>query len=113
MILEAAKTKKTNPHKAEIKAAQRKAAKPLLYIGIVSIVMLFAGLTSAYVVRAVGSTVTAEEIINHCATRLPFAKRPKVVVFGDEIPLTVTGKYQRLKLKPLFIQFQSMQFRPD
>ena len=39
-------------HKAEIKQAQRKAAKPLLYIGIVSIVMLFAGLTSAYVVRA-------------------------------------------------------------
>jgi len=31
---------------------QQKAAKPLLYIGIVSIVMLFAGLTSAYVVRA-------------------------------------------------------------
>lgn len=46
------KSNKVNPHKAEIKAAQRKAAKPLLYIGIVSIVMLFAGLTSAYVVRA-------------------------------------------------------------
>lgn len=46
------KKKRSNPHKAEIKAAQRKAAKPLLYIAIVSIVMLFAGLTSAYVVRA-------------------------------------------------------------
>lgn len=45
-------SKKGNPHKAEIKQAQRKAAKPLLYVGIVSIVMLFAGLTSAYVVRA-------------------------------------------------------------
>jgi len=50
--LEAVKTNKSNPHKAEIKAAERKAAKPLLYIGIVSMVMLFAGLTSAYVVRA-------------------------------------------------------------
>ncbi len=49
---ETIKPKKVNPHKAEIKVAQRKAAKPLLYIGIVSIVMLFAGLTSAYVVRA-------------------------------------------------------------
>ena len=38
--------------KAELKLAQRKTAKPLLWIGIVSIVMLFAGLTSAYVVRA-------------------------------------------------------------
>ena len=46
------KIKKESPHKAEIKEAKRKTAKPLLYIGIVSIVMLFAGLTSAYVVRA-------------------------------------------------------------
>ena len=44
--------KKSQVLKAELKAARRKAAKPLLYLGIVSIVMLFAGLTSAYVVRA-------------------------------------------------------------
>ncbi len=50
--MDAAKIKKRDIHKAEIKAATRKTAKPLLYIGIVSIVMLFAGLTSAYVVRA-------------------------------------------------------------
>ncbi len=49
---ETIKIKKIHPHKAEIKQAQRKAAKPLLYVGIVSMVMLFAGLTSAYVVRA-------------------------------------------------------------
>jgi cytochrome c oxidase subunit 3 len=46
------KIKKPNHRKDEIKAAQRKTAKPLLYIGIISIIMLFAGLTSAYVVRA-------------------------------------------------------------
>lgn len=50
--METIKVKKTNPHKAEIREARRKTAKPLLWIGIVSIVMLFAGLTSAYVVRA-------------------------------------------------------------
>jgi cytochrome c oxidase subunit 3 len=49
--MEAVKLNKGD-RKAEIKAATRKTAKPLLYIGIVSIVMLFAGLTSAYVVRA-------------------------------------------------------------
>jgi cytochrome c oxidase subunit 3 len=38
--------------KAELKAAKRKTAKPLLYTAMVSIVMLFAGLTSAYIVRA-------------------------------------------------------------
>ncbi|MBI3517801.1 MAG: cytochrome c oxidase subunit 3 [Bacteroidetes bacterium] len=39
-------------YKADLKAAQQKASKPLLWVGILSIVMLFAGLTSAYVVRA-------------------------------------------------------------
>lgn len=50
--MEEVKVKKEKPHKEEIRLAKRKAAKPLLWIGIVSIVMLFAGLTSAYVVRA-------------------------------------------------------------
>ncbi len=44
--------KKEKPHKEEFILAKRKAAKPLMWIGIVSIIMLFAGLTSAYVVRA-------------------------------------------------------------
>lgn len=39
-------------HKSELRKARRKAAKPLLYLAMVSMVMLFAGLTSAYVVRA-------------------------------------------------------------
>jgi cytochrome c oxidase subunit 3 len=38
--------------KADLNSAYQKAAKPLLWVGIVSIVMLFAGFTSAYVVRA-------------------------------------------------------------
>lgn len=35
----------------ELKESQRKAAKPMLWIGLVSIIMLFAGITSAYIVR--------------------------------------------------------------
>ncbi len=50
--MEVTEVKEKKSHKGEIRDAQRKTAKPLLYIGIVSIVMLFAGLTSAYVVRA-------------------------------------------------------------
>ncbi len=38
--------------KADLKEAQNKASKPLLWIGIFSMVMFWAGLTSAYVVRA-------------------------------------------------------------
>lgn len=50
--METTKIKKQKPHAEELRLARRKASKPLLWIGIVSIVMLFAGLTSAYVVRA-------------------------------------------------------------
>lgn len=46
------KIKKENPHKAEMELMRRKSSKSLLWIGIVSIIMLFSGLTSAYVVRA-------------------------------------------------------------
>lgn len=38
--------------KAELIAAQNKTSKPLLWIGIFSMVMFWAGLTSAYIVRA-------------------------------------------------------------
>lgn len=46
------KIKPSPTYKSDLKEAQKKASKPLLWIGIISIVMMFAGLTSAYVVRA-------------------------------------------------------------
>jgi len=46
------KIKPSPSYKADLIAAQKKASKPLLWVGILSIVMMFAGLTSAYVVRA-------------------------------------------------------------
>lgn len=49
----AEKAQRPSPtYKSELEAARKKTAKPLLWLGIVSIVMLFAGTTSAYVVRA-------------------------------------------------------------
>ena len=65
----------------------------------------------AYVVRAADSTVTEIEILAACRTKMPFAKCPKVVVFGTVVPVTVTGKYQRLKLKDLFAAQAKTQFR--
>ncbi len=35
----------------------------------------------------------------------------KAVVFGNEVPITVTSKYQRLKLKVLFEEHAKTQFR--
>ncbi|WP_343423394.1 hypothetical protein [Candidatus Flexifilum breve] len=42
---------------------------------------------------------------------MPFEKSPKVVVFGTEIPVTSTGKYQRLKLQALFAEWEHTQFK--
>jgi long-chain acyl-CoA synthetase len=65
----------------------------------------------AYVVPQEGATLTEEAVLAHCRACMPFAKCPKVVVFGTEVPVTTTGKYQRLRLKDLFRQWESTQFR--
>jgi long-chain acyl-CoA synthetase len=55
---------------------------------------------AAYVVprdRTAPPTVAA--LLDHCGPRLPFAKRPKVILFGEEVPYTSTGKPKRLELK--------------
>jgi long-chain acyl-CoA synthetase len=65
----------------------------------------------AYVKREEGASVTEEEILAACRDALPFHKRPKCVVFGEDIPVTSTGKYQRIRLKPLFVAWKAEQFR--
>ena len=66
----------------------------------------------AYVVLEDGAKLDAEAIIASCRELLPFEKSPKVVVFGSDIPVTSTGKYQRLKLHGLFTKWEKTQFRP-
>lgn len=39
------------------------------------------------------------ELLELCRNRLPFPKRPKVILFGHEIPYTSTGKPKRIELK--------------
>ena len=65
----------------------------------------------AYVQREPGATVTGDDILRACRQKLPYAKSPKVVVFGETFPVTSTGKYQRLKLRPLFTQWKDAEFR--
>jgi long-chain acyl-CoA synthetase len=65
----------------------------------------------AYVVPQDGLTLDADGLIAFCRERMTFEKAPKVVVFGTEIPVTTTGKYQRLKLQPLFAAWEHTQFR--
>lgn len=65
----------------------------------------------AYVVPEEGQTPDPNQIIAHCRAKLGFAKSPKVVLFGQEIPVTTTGKYQRLRLRDQFAPWKQTQFR--
>lgn len=65
----------------------------------------------AYVVLEVGATVEEKTILARCRELMPFEKSPKVVVYGSEIPVTSTGKFQRLKLQDLFAKWENTQFR--
>lgn len=64
----------------------------------------------AYVVLKQGASLPAEQIMARCRECFSYQKAPKIVVFGTEIPVTSTGKYQRNKLKPLFAPWKKVQF---
>jgi long-chain acyl-CoA synthetase len=65
----------------------------------------------AYVVLEAGVALTEQDVLDHCRRRMSFEKAPKAVVFGTDVPVTSTGKYQRLKLRELFAEWQHTQFR--
>ncbi|MCC2642881.1 MAG: putative 2-succinylbenzoate--CoA ligase [Nitrospira sp.] len=55
---------------------------------------------AAYVVPKDPASPPAEkDILAYCHGRLPFSKRPKVMLIGNEVPYTSTGKPKRLELK--------------
>jgi len=53
----------------------------------------------AYVVARAGRTLTAEDVIDHCATRLARFKRPTVVEIVAELPHSSTGKVAKGRLR--------------
>ncbi|HEY1860340.1 MAG TPA: class I adenylate-forming enzyme family protein [Gemmataceae bacterium] len=65
----------------------------------------------AYVQMLDGNSLTEAEVIAHCRKHFVYAKCPKVVIFGDDVPITSTGKYQRNKLKSLFEKWKGVQFK--
>ena len=65
----------------------------------------------AYVQLKEGAEKDEQAILDYCFEHLPFSKAPKVVVLGEELPVTSTGKYQRLKVAHLFEKWSEVQFR--
>lgn len=55
----------------------------------------------AFIVRAPGSTITAEEVIAWCRTNLANYKVPRGVTFLDALPMNASGKVLKFALKEL------------
>ena len=74
---------------------------------------LYGDEVAAYVVA--DGELTEQEVLDFCAQRLDFAHQPKVVVFGEDVPYTATGKAKRLELKrrlaPQMAVYRETQFR--
>jgi long-chain acyl-CoA synthetase len=68
---------------------------------------------AAYVVA--DTELSEQDVLDHCATRLDFAHQPKVVIFGDDVPYTATGKAKRLelaaRLAPTLAAYRDTGFR--
>lgn len=68
---------------------------------------------AAYVVPE--TSVTEEEVLAHCARHLDYARCPKVIIFGDDVPYTATGKAKRFELKQRLAarlaDYRDVQFR--
>jgi fatty-acyl-CoA synthase len=53
----------------------------------------------AWVVPRAGEDVTEDELREHCRGQIAHYKVPRYVRFVDELPMTVTGKVQKFKLR--------------
>lgn len=67
----------------------------------------------AYIRLEENAEENKEAILSYCKEHLPHSKVPKVIVFGDQIPVTSTGKYQRRKVTHLFKEWKNVQFRKN
>ena len=56
----------------------------------------------AVVVLAKGASLTAEEVVAHCSTSLASFKKPRKVVFVDELPRTASQKVLKYQLRERF-----------
>jgi fatty-acyl-CoA synthase len=72
----------------------------VLDVGIVGVPdARFTEAVCAVVVPAAGAELTADDVIAHCAQHLASFKKPKHVVFVDQLPRTPSHKMQKFKLR--------------
>ena len=61
-------------------------------------------LVAAFVVPRAGSSVTAQELTNHCAERIAGYKKPRVIRLVSELPRNNAGKVIKHALRDSFLQ---------
>jgi fatty-acyl-CoA synthase len=54
---------------------------------------------AAWVQIEQGSSLTADDIVSFCTSKIAYFKIPKYVQIVDEFPMTVTGKVQKFKIR--------------
>jgi len=54
---------------------------------------------AAWIQLEQGSTLTEDEILSFCASKIAHFKIPKIIQIVDEFPMTVTGKVQKFKIR--------------
>ena len=59
----------------------------------------FSEVAVAFVQLVPGGTLTEQEVIEHCRGRVASFKIPRHVVFVEELPMTSSGKVQKVKLR--------------
>ncbi|HLM16610.1 MAG TPA: AMP-binding protein [Acidimicrobiia bacterium] len=55
----------------------------------------------AFVVRVPERDLSGEDVVEHCRTHLAGYKKPRQVVFVDDLPKTITGKVKKQELRAL------------
>jgi crotonobetaine/carnitine-CoA ligase len=61
----------------------------------------------AYIVLEPGATLTDDDVVRHCATRLSKFKSPTIIDVRDELPLTSVGKIEKKILRDEIAQAPS------
>jgi acyl-CoA synthetase (AMP-forming)/AMP-acid ligase II len=53
----------------------------------------------AFVRRAPGCALSEADVLAHCRGRIASFKIPRAVIFVDDVPMTSSGKIQKVKLR--------------
>jgi fatty-acyl-CoA synthase len=67
---------------------------------------------AAWIQLEQGSTLTEDEVLSFCASKIAHFKIPKVIQIVDEFPMTVTGKVQKFKIRETMMNQRTQGGKP-